>query len=297
MPIHEIAALTGAFLWAVTGLLATVPVAHLGPYTFSRYRMSAVLIILVVYLTISGKWHWLAPDQVAPVLFSGLAGIFIGDVVLFATLARMGPRRTSILFAMHAPLSILLGWIFLGETLSPLAMAGAGCAFAGVILAIVFGKRRAQLHQWESVKGPLWQGVALGLFAALGQATGSILARPVMETGIDPFLVSFYRIAISILAFNLFRLAPLQMVVPKGKLDLRIGAYVVVVGIVGMLLGMTLILFGLAGGKVGIVSTLAATSPALQLPMIWLKTREAPAPGAWVGAALVVLGSAMIFMR
>jgi drug/metabolite transporter (DMT)-like permease len=69
------------------------------------------------------------------------------------------------------------------------------------------------------------------------------------------------------------------------------------VGIVGMLLGMTLILFGLAGGKVGIVSTLAATSPALQLPMIWLKTREAPAPGAWFGAALVVLGSAMIFMR
>lgn len=297
MPVHELAALAGAFLWAVTGLLATGPVAHLGAYTFSRYRMTAVIVMLAIYLTVTGGWHWLEGWQVAPVLLSGLAGIFIGDVVLFATLARLGPRRTSILFAMHAPLSILLGWLFLGETLSPLGLSGALVAFSGVLLAIVFGKRRSQLHQWESVKGPLWQGVALGLLAALGQAVGSLLARPVMETGIDPFLVSFYRVGISIIAFNLFRLAPLSMVVPKGKLDLRTAGYVVLVGFIGMLLGMTLILYALAGGKVGIVSTLAATSPALQLPLIWLKTKERPAPGAWVGAALVVLGSGMIFMR
>jgi drug/metabolite transporter (DMT)-like permease len=109
MPIHEIAALAGAVLWAVTGILATVPVNHLGAYTFSRYRMTAVLVMLTLYLTVAGKWNWLGPEQVAPVLLSGLAGIFIGDVVLFATLARLGPRRTSILFAMHAPISILLG--------------------------------------------------------------------------------------------------------------------------------------------------------------------------------------------
>jgi drug/metabolite transporter (DMT)-like permease len=297
MPIHEIAALAGAVLWAVTGILATVPVNHLGAYTFSRYRMTAVLVMLTLYLTVAGKWNWLGPEQVAPVLLSGLAGIFIGDVVLFATLARLGPRRTSILFAMHAPISILLGWLFLGETLTPLALSGAATAFAGVLLAIVFGKRRSQLHQWESIKGPLWQGVALGLVAALGQATGSILARPVMETGIDPCLVSFYRVGVSIIAFNLFRFAPLDMVVPKGPLTPRIALYTGLVGFIGMLLGMTLILYALAGGKVGIVSTLAATSPALQLPLIWMRTKEVPAPGAWVGAILVVIGSALIFMR
>lgn len=297
LPIHEVAALAGALLWAITGIIATVPVNHLGAYTFSRYRMTAVLVMLALYLTATGKWHWLEGWQVAPVLLSGLAGIFIGDVVLFATLARMGPRRTSILFAMHAPLSILLGWLFLGEALTPLALTGACVAFAGVLLAIVFGKRRSQLHHWESIKGPLWQGVALGLLAAVGQAAGSILARPVMETGIDPFLISFYRVGISIIAFNLFRFAPLDMVVPKGPLTPKIAAYTAFVGFVGMMLGMTLILYALAGGKVGIVSTLAATAPALQLPLIWLKTKEAPAPGAWVGALLVVIGSALIFSR
>lgn len=297
MPLHEGAALAGAFLWAITGIIATGPVNHLGAYTFSRYRMTAVLAMLAIYLTVTGKWHWLEAEQVAPVLLSGLAGIFIGDVVLFATLARMGPRRTSILFAMHAPISILLGWLFLGETLTPLGLSGAGIAFAGVLLAIVFGKRRSQLHQWESIRGPLWQGVALGLLAALGQAIGSILARPVMETGIDPFLISFYRVGVSIIAFNLFRFAPLDMVVPKGPLTPKVAAYTALVGFIGMVLGMTLILYALAGGKVGIVSTLAATAPALQLPLIWLKTKEVPAPAAWLGAFFVVIGSALIFMR
>ena len=297
MPVHELAALLGAFLWAVTGLIATVPVVHLGAFTFSRYRMIFVLVLMGLYLTMTGNWHWLATWDALPLLLSGLTGIFIGDTVLFATLSRMGPRRTAVLFSMHAPISIFLGWLFLGEALSLLGLVGALVAFGGVLLAIVFGKRRSQLHQWEMVKGPLWKGVGLGLLAALAQAVGSILARPVMETGVDAFLASFYRVAIAVTFFQLFSFAPLAMVKPKGKLDIRIAGYVAVVAFVGMFLGMTLILFGLAGGKVGIISTLAATTPALQLPLIWLKTKECPAPAAWAGALLVVIGSAMIFMR
>jgi uncharacterized membrane protein len=60
---------------------------------------------------------------------------------------------------------------------------------------------------------------------------------------------------------------------------------------------MTLLLFALSGGKVGIVSTLSATSPVLILPMLWATTGERPAQGAWAGAALVVAGMALIFLR
>ena len=60
---------------------------------------------------------------------------------------------------------------------------------------------------------------------------------------------------------------------------------------------MTLLLYALAGGKVGIVSTLSATSPVIILPMLWARTGERPAAGAWAGAALVVAGMALIFLR
>ncbi|MEM1317901.1 MAG: EamA family transporter, partial [Pseudomonadota bacterium] len=62
-----------------------------------------------------------------------------------------------------------------------------------------------------------------------------------------------------------------------------------------MALGMTLLLYGFSGGETGIIATLSATTPALLLPLIWLKTGERPAAGAFVGAALVVVGSGLIF--
>ena len=46
-----------------------------------------------------------------------------------------------------------------------------------------------------------------------------------------------------------------------------------------------------------VVVTPSATSPALILPMLWLRTGERPAAGAWAGAALVVVGMGLLFIR
>ncbi len=61
-----------------------------------------------------------------------------------------------------------------------------------------------------------------------------------------------------------------------------------------MVLGKTLVLIALTGGDPGIVSVLVSTSPAIQLPLIWLVTRERPAAGAWGGAVLAAVGTALI---
>ena len=61
------------------------------------------------------------------------------------------------------------GWLVLGEDLTTSAVAGIALTAGGVLLAIVFGKRRAQMHEWEKIKGPLIVGVLLGLGAAVGR--------------------------------------------------------------------------------------------------------------------------------
>jgi drug/metabolite transporter (DMT)-like permease len=61
-----------------------------------------------------------------------------------------------------------------------------------------------------------------------------------------------------------------------------------------MVIGKTLVLIALGNGDPGIVSVLVSTSPVMQLPLIWLVTRERPAAGAWMGAALASAGTAMI---
>ena len=297
MPIHELAALGAATCWALTGLISAGPAGHLGAPAFNRARQIFVTGLLALYVLYTGAWRELDTSNAGPLLLSGLIGIFIGDTLLFETLNRLGPRRSGILFALNAPITALLGWVVLGETLPAFAILGIAVTAAGVFLAILFGKRRAQMHQWETIKGPLWIGVLLGIGAATGQAIGSIIARPVMATGIDPFLASLLRVGIAAFCLSILLQLPIPSVKPKGPLTLKVAAVTALTGILALAIGMTLLLFALSGGKVGIVSTLSATSPALILPMLWLRTGERPAAGAWAGAALVVVGMGLIFIR
>ncbi|WP_144377607.1 DMT family transporter [Mesorhizobium amorphae] len=296
MPIHELAALGAATCWALTGIISAGPAGHLGAPAFNRLRQIFVTAMLALYVLATGSWRELEAANVLPLLASGFIGIFIGDTLLFATLNRVGPRRSGILFALNAPIAAILGWLLLGETLTMKAIAGMALVVAGVLLAILFGKRRAQLHQWETVKGPLWIGVALGLGAATGQAIGSIIARPVMETGIDPFVASMLRVGIAAAFLTVMIQLPIPALKPKNPLTWKVAIMTALTGILALAIGMTLLLFALSGGKVGIVSTLSATSPVIILPLLWLRTGERPAAGAWAGAALVVAGMGLIFM-
>lgn len=253
MPIHELAALGAATCWALTGLISAGPAGHLGAPAFNRARQVFVTGLLALYVLFTGVWRELDMASAGPLLLSGLIGIFLGDTLLFETLNRLGPRRSGILFALNAPIAALLGWLVLGETLSSLAVAGILLTAVGVLLAIVFGKRRAQMHQWEAIKGPLSVGVLLGIGAATGQAIGSILARPVMATGIDPFLASLLRVGTAAFCLSILLQLPIPSVKPRGPLTPNVAAMTALTGILALAIGMTLLLFALSGGKVGIV--------------------------------------------
>ncbi len=297
MPIYELAALGAATCWALTALISTGPAGHLGAPAFNRARQTFVTLLLAVYVGISGSWQQLNAQNVPPILISGLIGIFAGDTLLFASLNRVGPRRSSILFAMNAPLAAILGWIVLGEALVPQAILGVALTFAGVALAIYFGGSNRQTHKWEETKGALWIGVALGLAAAACQAVASLIMRPVMATGIDPFAASMLRVAIAAMSLTVMLRLPIPAVKQKNPLTLRVAAITALSGFLALAIGMTLLLFALSGGNVGIVSTLSATSPVIILPLIWLRTGQRPALGAWGGALIVIVGMALIFTR
>ncbi|GAA0786072.1 DMT family transporter [Roseibium denhamense] len=297
MFIYEAAAVGAAALWAIGGLISAAPSQHLGAIAFNKIRMILVFAMLAGYVALTTGWTSITPDHYLPLILSGFIGIFLGDTALFLTLNRMGPRRTAMLFSLNAPMSVILGWIFLSEELTPIQIAGIALTFAGVLLAIRFGKRPSQLHQWESIKGPLWAGVLLGLAAALSQSIGSLIARPVMETGADPVAASSIRVGVAALGLIVLTQLPFTWVKPAGKMTVPILAVVALSGLIGMGIGMTLILFALTGGEVGIIATLSATTPALMLPMLWWRTKEIPALGAWAGAGLVVVGSALLFLN
>ncbi len=66
-------------------------------------------------------------------------------------------------------------------------------------------------------------------------------------------------------------------------------------GLIAMVLRMTLLLYGLAEGEAGVITTLSSTTPVMILPLLWMKTGERPALGSWIGALLTVVGSGILF--
>lgn len=295
MPIYELAALAAAISWAFAGIISANPSKRLGAVAFNRARMSMVLVMLLAWTVVFGGWDTISGLSLPALALSGFIGIFVGDTALFLTMNRLGPRRTAILFSMNAPMSVILGWLILGEALSAQNLAGVAITIVGVILAIIYGKRKDRLHEWETVTGPLWVGVLLGLAAALSQSVGALIARPVMETGVDPVAASAIRIGVAVVGLTAIMATGAKQVRQTEKLDLSLAGQVALSGFLGMAFGMTLILFALSGGKVGIVTTLSATTPAMMLPILWWRTKEIPTPGAWAGAILVTVGSALIF--
>ncbi|NTV42617.1 MAG: DMT family transporter [Syntrophobacteraceae bacterium] len=295
MFVAELCALAAAFCWSFGGILATSPARALGAVTFNRIRMILVFFMLAILALVTGGWSTLHPGGSVVLMASAIIGIFIGDTAFYSSLRRLGPRRTGVLFATNAPLAVLMGAVFLDERLPAATTVGCLLIMAGVFFAVFHGTTAVHRHSFEEVRGPMVVGVGLGLSAAICQATSIVILRPVLASGVDPVAASALRVGIGALALSgtlLFRSAAVR---PATRLTRGLVGQIALSGLVGMALGMTFLLHALAHGPAGLVSTLSATSPILILPVLWVVTRERPAAGAWLGAALAVAGAGCIF--
>ncbi len=290
---YEWMALAAAFLWAFSSLISVTPAKHLGPFAYSRWRMGATAVILSTMAFAVGGWPSIETAYIWPMALSGLIGIFIGDTALFACMNRMGPRQAGLLFSCHALFSALLGFWLFNERFEGLEMLGAILVFSGVVFAIYFG-RRGNNHAWEAIKGNVWLAVGLGLTAALCQALGGIIAKPVMQTEADPIAASAIRMITAFAAHSLFFLSGAKLAKAHQPINLKIFGITFINGFLAMAVGMTLILFALKEGNVGMVALLSSTTPIMVLPLLWLYTRQRPNRYSWFGALFAVVGTALI---
>jgi drug/metabolite transporter (DMT)-like permease len=227
-------------------------------------------------------------------MLSGVIGIFIGDTALFACLNRMGPRQAGLLFSCHAVFSAILGYFLFSETMTNLELLGSGLVFSGVLTAIFFGRKGQSNNQLESIKGKVWVGISLGLLAALCQALGGIIAKPVMLTEIDPIAASAMRMMTAFAAHCLFFFSGARLARATRPMNLKIFSITALNGFLAMAVGMTLILYALQQGNVGMVALLSSTTPIMLLPILWIYSGKRPNRFAWIGAIVAVAGTGIL---
>lgn len=297
MAPYDLLALGAAACWAVGSVMSVMPARHLGAFAFTRWRMAMVAVMLWAVVAVQGSWHSFDGHAWGTMAVSGLIGIFIGDTALFSAINRLGPRRAGVLFATHAAFSAALGFALLDERMSLQALSGGLLTLAGVMLAILLGRHKGETHAWETDHGHVGMGVALALLAALCQAVGSLIAKPVMAQQVDPIMASAVRVTVATVAHAVLLLTGFRAARASQPPTLRVLAQTGLNGFIAMGVGMTLVLLALEKGDVGMVAILSSVSPILVLPLLWLQLKRAPAPGAWLGAVLTVVGTALILWR
>lgn len=291
---YEWMALTAAVCWAVGSLISAPASAHLGAFAFTRWRMACASLILWSLAIGSGSWQSLPVDQLWLLALSGVIGILIGDTALFASMNRLGPRRAGVLFATHALFSALLAYLFLGEKIWGWTLLGSGLLVTGVMSAILFGKRSAEQHHWETSSHQLGIGIGLGLLSALCQAVSTLMLKPLMETDIDAIAASAVRMTTALLCHLILLWLGFKVARVYRPMTGKVLAMVAFNALLSMGIGMTLILQALKQGDAGIVAMLSSVSPVVVLPLLWLVYQRRPAVGAWLGAALTVAGTVLI---
>ncbi|MEO0826849.1 MAG: DMT family transporter [Cyanobacteria bacterium J06635_15] len=261
----EIAALTAAFLWAVSTVIFGKLGRHLIPsvLNFAKGCFAIAFILLTLWLQ-SNRPVGIDGNAMMLLLLSGAIGIGLGDTAYFAALNQLGPRRVLLMESLAPPIAAFLAGIFLGETLSLNAWAGIALTLTGVGWVIservpaVLGDRPRSL-----------QGIVFGLLAAMGQALGAVLSRAALaDTAVDPLWSTLLRLAGGIAVL-------LGILLWRGRLNtdfqplrsLRLVAVIVVAAVLGTYLAIWLQQTALKYAATGIAQALAATSPLFVLPI------------------------------
>jgi drug/metabolite transporter (DMT)-like permease len=291
------AALLAATLWSVTGLLATGPVRSIGVIPFNALRMFSVAIILFSWLMLTNQWQWPESDALRALILSGFIGIYLGDTLLFFSVKILGPRMAGLLFATNAPISFAFGVFILHESYYWLNLVGVFAVSAGVFIAII-SRSKAGNHHLEIANGNVKIGLLTGFGAALCQSLGTLILFDTMRSGQDPVFASMIRISVAFIFLFISLFFPAFSGGFKSylKLTKKLYSQILLSGMLGMGIGMSLLLWAVTVAPLGIVSILSATTPVMILPILWVWTKQRPALPSFIAAAILVSGTAMIFI-
>jgi drug/metabolite transporter (DMT)-like permease len=305
MPISEILALASAVCIAASGMLISELSGKVDVLRLARWQMLAAVTMTAAVSIAVGGWRSVAPWHFGYLAASSLFGIMIASTTYFAAIYTAGPRVTALLFSLTSPFALALGYLFLGETITLRQGAGVALVLSGIVLAVGASKPRlaATAPQDLSPLSPVvptapvavpWKGIVLGVVTALGQALGSLCARPAMADGVEPFTAMAIRSGLAALFFLALALVPLPALRQAYRFRPSHLAIACAAAFFGTGLGMSLLMAALANGNVGLVSTLSSMTPVVILPMAWARSGIAPPARAWAGAALAVVGTALI---
>ena len=293
----QLAALGTATCWAFTALAFDAAARRIGALSLSLIRLVIAFGFLCLAawamrgmalpLDASPKaWGWLG--------VSGLVGFTFGDFCLFRAYVLVGARLSQLLMALAPPLTAVISWLLLGETLGGRALLGMSLTVTGIAWAVL-EQRPATPENDRSSRLSL-SGIAMGFGGALGQAGGLVLSKLGMGS-YDAVAATQVRVLAGILGYAvLFTGLRRWGRVGEASRDRRALGLATVGAFFGPFLGVSLSLFAVRRIPAGVAASLMALTPILIIPLVVVLRRERVGLGGIAGAVVAVAGVVLLFL-
>ena len=302
MPTGQLAALGAASLWAFTALAIEGAARRIGSLTVNLVR----LVFAFVFLSLVG-WLWrglpLPVDASAHawtwLTISGLVGFTFGDLCLYRAYIVLGPRLSTLVMSLVPPLTATIGWIVLGETLSPRDLLGMCLTVSGIAWAVL--ERQPARPSLASgggagAGGVPGKGIALAFGGALGQAGGLILSK-IGIGSYDAFAATQVRVIAGIAGYSLLFFALRWWPnVRAGLRDRQALGFAALGAFFGPFLAVSLSLIAIRATVAGVAASIMALTPVLIIPLVVVLRGERVGWGGVAGALVAVSGVALLFL-
>jgi drug/metabolite transporter (DMT)-like permease len=299
--LGETSAVATSVLWTISSIFFTSAGRKIGSLSVNAYRTIMAIGFLVVahaillgtFLPMASKEQWLWMGA------SGVVGLGIGDAGLFAAYVTIGPRRSVLVMAL-APIFASVGaFLMLGEILPELAVIGIAITLAGVVVVILEEEERS--GETPVPKKLKTYGVFFALIGALGQGIGLVFAKKGIDFNpqvtLNPISATLMRLILGALFVWIVTIAARRFPELSRAVRNREGMTNTAAGaLIGPFLGITLSMIAVTYTETGVAQTLKSQMPVLIIPTVWILYRQRTSWRGITGAAIAVVGVAILFL-
>jgi len=293
----ELAAVGAAALFGLSSTFFTLAGRRVGPSTVNRARLLLAAVLAVgLHSATRGEalpsaatvnaWLWLG--------LSGVIGLALGDQSLFQAYVRIGPALSMLIFSTTPVFTSLLGYVFLGESLTGVEWTGIAVTLLGIAWVVSEPKRRDFHGAGSSYRA----GLLFAVGGALGQALGLLTAKLGLAEGVAPQSANLMRLLAAATAIWVaaFLTGGVHHTHSAFRNDSRASIFTTVGTAAGPIFGVWLSLVAIEHARLGIASTLMSLTPIFLLPIARLVFSEPISYRAVLGT-IVALSGATILLR
>jgi drug/metabolite transporter (DMT)-like permease len=294
MYLGELAGLMTALCWSITSVSFEFAGKRIGSGPVNIIRLVIAFGILSVFnlVTTGSMMALLVPHkQVVLLIISGLIGFVIGDLFLFEALVIIGARISMLIMALAPPLSAIIGFLVLGESMGYKAILGMLVTFSGIAVVILNKNPGKPIKLSHPVKG-----ISFAFLGALGQSVGLLFSKMGM-VDMTAFQASQYRVLAGIVGFFVLLSLQGKMSVVKSALKNKKAMMATSIGaFFGPFLGVSLSLIAASLTSLGVASTLMSIVPVVLIPVSVFFFKEKVNIKEIIGAIITVTGVGMMFI-